>query len=137
MARKPRIANAAKDTGATKGTTRRIADHAQPRGERKPQSKAATRQGGSPKGHGAPDTPHPSQRGGIKADAKGEQRRGNAPREKRSGEKAPGAGLAKGPSRSRAGSTAAVGVRTRTGRDRGGPNARGRAKDGSRTKGRG
>jgi hypothetical protein len=136
MPQRPHIANAIKDTGASKRTTRAIADQAQPRSTRTPASKTATRQGGSPKGGRAPDTPHPSQRGGVKPDARDEERRGNTPRASRSGEKAPGAGLVKGPARSKLKAAAAVGGRARTGQDRGGPNTRGRARDGSRTTGR-
>lgn len=139
MARSRRIANAIKDTGASKPTARRVADRTRPGEERKPVRASATGQGGSRrKGGGTADTAHPSQRGGVKPDAAGEERLGNRPRTRRSGEKrTPGTGLVKGPSRSRPGSPSTIGGRTRTGSDRGGPQRRGRARSRSRTKGRG
>ena len=132
-----RTANTIKDQGARKPKTRRISDHARPRGVNRPAGRTVTGQGGSPKGGGQPDVAHPSQRGGIKAEerdlrlgAGGAAPRGREPGQKRAGS----AGLTKGPSRSRPRGAAAAGGRTRTGRDRDG--ARGRARGGSRTRGR-
>lgn len=134
-----KVANAIKDLGTSKAKTRAIADRLRPRGEHKPAGRTVTGKGGSRKGDGAPDVGHPSQRGGLKAEERDLRIGvgGAAPRGRVSGQKrADSPGLIKGPSRSRLRDPVAVGGRTRTGRDRGGPNARGRARKGSRTRGR-
>lgn len=75
MARSRRITNTIRDTGASKPTTRRVADHALPKEERTPVRRSVTGQRGSRrKGGGAADTSHPSQPGGIKPGAAGGER---------------------------------------------------------------
>jgi hypothetical protein len=110
----------------TRGGIKADSKNAAAAGERVPRREGGTR--------GALKEPHPTRHGSSKRREKttgAKQPRALAGR--RSGEKRAGTGLTKGPSRQRT-ETRAVGGRTRTGKDRPGP--RGRARSGSRTRGR-